>query len=86
MKNMDAAAKLLMALPEVFSDLVDFALRKTGFKVVRGSLMERNAEAIAQLKGLRSWYKKVCNDVVTELEITNGAVTAKMLVDTSKDS
>ena len=80
MKNMDAAAKLLMALPEVFSDLVDFALRKTGFKVVRGSLKERNAEAIAQLKGLRSWYKKVCNDVVTELEITNGAVTAKMLV------
>ncbi len=77
---MDAAAKLLMALPEVFSDLVDFALRKTGFKVVRGSLKERNAEAIAQLKGLRRMYKQVCNDVVAELEITNGVVTAKMLV------
>ena len=58
MKNMDAAAKLLMALPEVFSDLVDFALRKTGFKVVRGSLKERNAEAISQLKGLRSWRSR----------------------------
>ena len=80
MENMDAAAKLLMALPEVFTDLVDFALRKTGFKVVRGSLKERNAEAIAQQQGLKRWYKKICNDVITELEITNGIVTAKMLV------
>ena len=80
MKNMDDAAKLFTALPEVFTDLVDFALRKTGFKVVRGSLKERNAESIAQLQGLRKWYKKVCSDVVTELEITNGDVTATMLV------
>ncbi len=80
MKHMDAAAKLFMALPEVFSDLVDFALRKTGFKVVRGSLRERNAEVIALMRGSRKWYKKVSNDVVAELEITNGDVTATMLV------
>ena len=80
MKNMDAAGKLLTALPEVFSDLVDFALRKTGFKVVRGSLKERNVEAIAHLRKPKRRYKKVSNDVVKELEITNGAVTAKMLV------
>ena len=77
---MDAAAKLLMALPEVFSDLVDFALRKTGFKVMRGSLKERNTEAIAQLRKQKRWYKTVRNDVVEELEITNGTVTADMLV------
>ena len=76
---MDAAAKLFTALPEVFADLVDFALRKTGFKVVRGSLKERNAEAIAQLRKPKRRYKKVSNDVVMELEITNGAVTANML-------
>ena len=80
MKNMDAAAKLFTALPEVFADLVDFALRKTGFKVVRGSLKERNTEAIAQLRKQKRWYKTVRNDVVEELEITNGTVTADMLV------
>ena len=80
MRNMDAAAKLFTALPEVFADLVDFALRKTGFKVVRGSLKERNTEAIAQLRKQKRWYKTVRNDVVEELEITNGAVTANMLV------
>ena len=80
MRNMDAAAKLFTVLPEVFSDLVDFALRKTGFKVVRGSLKERSVEAIAQLQKPRRRYKKVSNDVVMELEITNGAMTANMLV------
>ena len=80
MRNMDAAAKLFTALPEVFSDLVDFALRKTGFKVVRGSLKERSVEAIAQLRKPRRRYKKVSNDVVMELEITNGTMTANMLV------
>ena len=80
MKDMDAAAKLFTALPGVFSDLVDFALRKTGFKVIPGSLKERNVETITQLSGMRGWYKKVFNDVVMELEITNGDVTATMLV------
>ena len=80
MKNMDAAAKLFTALPEVFADLVDFVLRKTGFKVVRGSLKERSVEAIAQLRKPRRRYKKVSNDVVMELEITNGTMTANMLV------
>ena len=40
MKNMDAASKLFTGLPEVFCDLVDFALRETGFKVVRDSLQQ----------------------------------------------
>ncbi len=80
MIGMDAASKLLMALPDVLSDLVDFALRKIGFKVVRGSLRERNPEAIAQLRKQKSWYRKVCNDAVTELEVTDGDVTATMLV------
>ena len=75
MKNMDAASKLFTGLPEVFCDLVDFALRKTGFKVVRGSLKERNTETIA-----RRWYKKVSNDVVQELQVTNGDVTSTLLV------
>ena len=75
MKNMDAASKLFTGLPEVFCDLVDFALRKTGFKVVRDSLKERNTETIA-----RGWYKKVSNDVVAELQVTDGNVTATLLV------
>ncbi len=75
MKNMDAASKLFTGLPEVFCDLVDFALRKTGFKVVRDSLKERNAETIA-----RGWYKKVSNDTVAELQVTDGNVTATLLV------
>ncbi len=75
MKNMDAASKLFTGLPEVFCDLVDFALRKTGFNVVRGSLKERNPETIA-----RGWYKKVSNDVVAELQVTNGDVTSTLLV------
>ena len=77
---MDEAAKLFTALPEVFTDLVDFALRKTGFKVVRGSLKERNVEAIAQLRKQKRRYRKVCNDVVTEMKITDGDVTLNMLV------
>lgn len=80
MRNMDEAAKLFTALPEVFTDLVDFALRKTGFKVVRGSLKERNVEAIAQLRKQKRRYRKVCNDVVTEMKITDGDVTLNMLV------
>ncbi len=75
MKNMDAASKLFTGLPEVFCDLVDFALRETGFKVVRDSLKERNTETIA-----RGWYKKVSNDVVAELQVTDGNVTATLLV------
>ena len=74
MKNMDAPAKLFTGLPEVFCDLVDFALRDTGFKVVRGSLKERNAESIAQLRGVQTWFKKVSNDVVAELKVTDGDV------------
>ena len=80
MKDMDAATKLFTGLPEVFTALVDFALRKTGFHVVAGSLKERNSESVAHLPGMRKWYKKVSNDIVAELEVTDGDVTAKMLV------
>ena len=80
MKNMDEASKLFTGLPEVFCDLVDFALQDTGFKVVRGSLKERNAESIAQLRGVQTWFKKVSNDVVAELKVTDGDVTASLLV------
>ena len=80
MKDMDAASKLFTGLPEVFMDLVDFALRDTGFHVVRGSLKERNAETIARLQGVRSWFKKVSNDIVAELQVTDGDVTTKLLV------
>ncbi len=77
---MDEASKLFTGVPEVFSDLVDFALKGTGFKVVRGSLIERNAESIARLRGMRAWFKKVSNDVVAELQVTDGDVTTSMLV------
>ncbi len=80
MKNMDEASKLFTGLPEVFCDLVDFALRGTGFRVVRGSLKERNAESIAQLRGVQTWFKKVSNDVVAELKVTDGDVTTTFLV------
>ena len=80
MKDMDAASKLFTGLPEVFTALVDFALRKTGFHVVPGSMRERNSESIARLPGMRKWYKKVSNDIVAELDVTDGDVTATMLV------
>ncbi len=77
---MDEASKLFTAVPEVFSDLVDFALKGTGYKVVRGSLKERNAESIARLRGMRAWFKKVSNDVVAELLVTDGNMTTTLLV------
>ncbi len=80
MKNMDEASKLFTGLPEVFCDLVDFALKGTGFRVVRGSMKERNAESIAQLRGVQTWFKKVSNDVVAELKVTDGDVTTTLLV------
>ncbi|MBR5026079.1 MAG: hypothetical protein IKX48_13530, partial [Victivallales bacterium] len=80
MKDMDAASKLFTGLPEVFKALVDFALRKTGFHVITGSMKERNSESVARLPGMRKWYKKVSNDIVAELEVTDGDTTAKMLV------
>ena len=55
-------------------------MKGTGFKVVRGSLKERNAESIARLRGMRAWFKKVSNDVVAEMQITDGNVMTPLVV------
>ena len=72
MSGMDAATKLLMANEAVAKDAINFILRKSGYVVVEGSMLQRNAEAIAKLPGLKNLYKKISNDVVWELEVTDG--------------
>ena len=67
MSGMDAATKLLMANEAVAKDAINFILRKSGYVVVEGSMLQRNAEAIAKLPGLKNLYKKISNDVVWEL-------------------
>ncbi len=69
MRDMDSASKLLMAHEKMAMDTIDFILRKSGYAVVEGSMQRRPAEAIAKIPGLKRLYKKVCNDVVWELEI-----------------
>ncbi|MBR5078331.1 MAG: hypothetical protein IKX30_06270, partial [Victivallales bacterium] len=69
MSGMDAASKLLMANEAVAKDAVNFILRKSGYAVVEGSMQLRNTEAIAKIPGIRRLYKKICNDVVWELDV-----------------
>ena len=79
MKGMDAASKLLMSNKAVAKDAIDFILRKSGYTVVEGSMQQRNPEAIAKLPGLKNLYKKICNDVVWELDVTNGGPPVRLL-------
>ena len=69
MRDMDSASKLLMAHEKMAMHTIDFILRKSGYAVVEGSMQLRPAEGIAKLPGLKRLYKKVCNDVVWELEV-----------------
>ncbi len=79
MSGMDAASKLLMANEAVAKDAINFILRDSGYAVVEGSMQMRNAEAIAKLPGLRNLYKKISNDVVWELEVTDGGPPVAIL-------
>ena len=79
MSGMDAAAKLLMANEAVAKDAINFILRDSGYAVVEGSMQMRNAEAVAKLPGLRNLYKKISNDVVWELEVTDGGPPVAIL-------
>ena len=79
MSGMDAATKLLMANEAVAKDAINFILRKSGYVVVEGSMLQRNAEAIAKLPGLKNLYKKISNDVVWELEVTDGGPPVTIL-------
>ena len=82
---MDAASKLLMANETVATDVINFILRKSGYAVVPGSMQQRNPEAIARLPCLKTLcrkerlYKKVCNDVVWELDISDGGPPVRLL-------
>ena len=69
MRDMDSASKLLMAHEKMAMHTIDFILRKSGYAVVEGSMQRRPAEAIAKIPGLKLLYKKVCNDIVWELEV-----------------
>ena len=79
MSGMDAASKLLMANKAVAKDAINFILRKSGYAVVESSMQQRNVEAIAKLPGLRNLYKKISNDVVWELEVTDGGPPVRLL-------
>ncbi len=79
MSGMDAASKLLMANEAVAKDAINFILRDSGYAVVEGSMQMRNAEAVAKLPGLRNLYKKISNDVVWELEVTDGCLPVTIL-------
>ena len=79
MSGMDAASKLLMANEAVAKDAVNFILRKSGYAVVEGSMQLRNTEAIAKIPGIRRLYKKICNDVVWELDVTDGGPPVRLL-------
>ena len=79
MSGMDAASKLLMANEAVAKDAINFILRKSGYAVVEGSMRQRNAEAVAKMPGLKNLYKKISNDVVWELEVTNGGPPVTIL-------
>ena len=79
MSGMDAASKLLMANKAVAKDAINFILRKSGYTVVEGSMQQRNAEAIAKLPGLKRLYKKISNDVVWELDISDGGPPVRLL-------
>ncbi|MBR5837250.1 MAG: hypothetical protein IKZ84_01800 [Victivallales bacterium] len=72
MSGMDAASKLLMANEAVAKDAINFILRDSGYAVVEGSMRQRNAEAVAKMPGLRNLYKKISNDIVWELDVTDG--------------
>ena len=80
MKGMDAASKLLMANMAVAMDAINFILRRSGYKVVEGSMQLRNTEAIAKLPGLKRLYKKISNDVVWELDVSDGGPPVRLLV------
>ena len=79
MSGMDAASKLLMANEAVAKDAVNFILRDSGYVVVEGSMQQRNAEAVAKMPGLRNLYKKISNDIVWELEVTDGGPPVAIL-------
>ena len=79
MSGMDAASKLLMANEAVAKDAIDFILRDSGYAVVEGSMQQRNAEAVAKMPGLKNLYKKISNDVVWELEVTDGGPPVAIL-------
>ena len=79
MKGMDAASKLLMSNKAVARDALNFVLRNSGYTVVEGSMQLRNPEAVAKLPGLKNLYKKISNDVVWELDVTNGGPPVSLL-------
>ena len=79
MSGMDTASKLLMANEAVAKDAVNFILRKSGYAVVEGSMRLRNPEAIAKIPGIRRLYKKICNDVVWELDVMDGGPPVRLL-------
>ena len=79
MSGMDAASKLLMANEAMAKDAINFILQDSNYSVVEGSMQMRNAEAIAKLPGLRNLYKKISNDVVWELEVTDGGPPVAIL-------
>ena len=79
MSGMDAASKLLMSNKAVATDALNFILRKSGYTVVEGSMQLRNPEAIAKLPGLKNLYKKISNDVVWELDVTDGGPPVRLL-------
>ena len=79
MSGMDAASKLLMANKALAKDAIDFILRNSGYAVVESSMQQRNAEAVAKMPGLKNLYKKISNDVVWELEVTDGGPPVTIL-------
>ena len=79
MSGMDAASKLLMANKAVARDAINFLLRDSGYTVVDGSMQRRDAEAVAKMPGLKNLYKKISNDVVWELDVTDGGPPVKIL-------
>ena len=79
MSGMDAASKLLMANEAVAKDAINFILRDSGYAVVEDSMQQRNTEAVAKMPGLKNLYKKISNDVVWELDITDGGPPVRLL-------
>ncbi|MBP5674133.1 MAG: Rpn family recombination-promoting nuclease/putative transposase [Victivallales bacterium] len=86
MDRTDEPAKLFLTKNQVFADLVDFALRHSGFKVDRQSLQDRNPEGIIQCPWNSLKYKVCDNDLLKGLVVKHSDKATWMLVATEHQS
>ena len=86
MDRTDETAKLFLTKNQVFADLVDFALRHSGFKVDHQSLLDRNPEGIIQCPWNSLKYKVCNNDLLKGLVVKHSDKATWMLVATEHQS